>query len=88
MDQALRKMGYMSGRACQCQTEPAGKTKIERQGLDIANGVLRLFGSDRAFSYAAALGAGLTAEIDQNKCPEAIKEYEGMLAKLKVLAGG
>ena len=86
MDDSLRKMGYISGQACQCQTQPAAKTKVERQSLDIANGVLRLFGSDRAFSYAAAFGAGITADLDQKKCPEAIKEFEAMLGKLKALA--
>jgi hypothetical protein len=85
MDTSLRKMGYISGQACQCQTQPAGKTRIERQSLDIANGVLRLFGSDRAFSYAAAFGAGITADLDQKKCPDALKEYEAMLGKLKAL---
>lgn len=85
MDASLRKMGYISGQACQCQTDPAGKTKIERQSLDIANGILRLFGSDRAFSYAATFGAGITADLDPKKCPDALKEYEAMLGKLKAL---
>jgi hypothetical protein len=86
MDNALRKLGYTSGQACQCQKQAEDKTKIERKALDIATGILRLFGSDRAFSYAAAFGAGLSGEMDQKKCPETIKQYEAMLAKLKVLA--
>jgi hypothetical protein len=86
MDDALRKMGYVSGQACQCQTQPADKTKVERQSLDIANGILRLFGSDRAFSYAAAFGAGITGDLGQKKCAEVLQEYEGMIAKIKVLA--
>jgi hypothetical protein len=86
MDSALRKFGYVSGQACQCQAAQADKTKFERKALDIANGILRLFGSDRAFFYAAAFGAGLTATIDAKQCPEAIKQYEAMVARLKVLS--
>jgi hypothetical protein len=86
MDDALRKMGYVSGQACQCQTQLADKTRVERQSLDIANGILRLFGSDRAFTYAAAFGAGINGDLGQKKCPEVLKEYESMLGKLKVLA--
>jgi hypothetical protein len=31
------------------------------------------------------LGAGITADLDQKKCPEAIKEYEAMLGTLKAV---
>ncbi|MBP7570727.1 MAG: hypothetical protein KBA95_11765 [Acidobacteria bacterium] len=86
MDEALKKFGYVSGQAGACQTPGPGRTKHERQALDVATGVLRLFGSDRAFYYAAAYGAGVTAPSDRAKCPETIKEYERMLAKVKALA--
>lgn len=86
MDSALRKFGYVSGQACQCQKQEDEKTKIERRALDVATGILRLFGSDRAFSYAAAFGAGVAEQMDQKKCTEAIKQYETMVAKLKIFA--
>jgi hypothetical protein len=57
MDSALRKFGYTSGRAFQCQTKEQQR-KAERVALDVATNLLRLFGSDRAFFYAAAFGAG------------------------------
>src|SRR5262245_23128834 len=85
MDNALRKLGYISGQAYQCQTAPADKTKFEKTALDIANGILRLFGSDRAFSFAVAFGAGLTEKIEQSKCAETIKRYETAVGKLKGL---
>jgi hypothetical protein len=85
MDSVLRKFGYVSGQACQCQKLPADKTRFELKSLDIATGILRLFGSDRAFFYAAAFGAGLTAAMEQSKCPEAIKQHEAMVTRLKVL---
>jgi len=86
MDNALRKLGYISGQAYQCQTAPADKTKFEKTALDIANGILRLFGSDRAFSFAAAYGVGSTDKIDQKDCAEAIRRYDTAITKLKVLA--
>jgi hypothetical protein len=86
MDSALRKFGYISGQACQCQKQGGERTKFERRTLDIATGILRLFGSDRAFYYAAAFGAGVSEEMDQKKCPEIIKQYETMLGKVKVFA--
>lgn len=86
MDIALRKLGYVSGQAHQCQTDAAQKTKFEKTALDIANGVLRLFGSDRAFLFATAFGAGLTDKIEQKDCAEAMKRYETAIGKLKVLA--
>jgi hypothetical protein len=85
MDEALRKLGYVSGQALQCQTAAAEKKKFEKTALDIANGILRLFGSDRAFYFAAAYGAGFTEKIEQSKCSEAIRRYETAIGKLKVL---
>jgi hypothetical protein len=85
MDSALRKYGYVSGQACQCQTQQAEKTMFERRSLDTATGILRLFGSDRAFFYAAAFGAGLTVEMDQKTCPDILKQHDAMVARLKVL---
>lgn len=51
----------------------------------MANGILRLFGSDRAFMFAAIYGAGLTEKIDQKACAEANQRYETAIAKLKTL---
>ena len=86
MDEALKKFGYVSGQACQCRAAGPDRTQHERQALEIATGVLRLFGSDRAFYYAAAFGAGVSNELDAAACPEVVKQYDAMLAKVKVLA--
>lgn len=85
MDLAFRKFGYVSGQAFQCQTKEQ-QVKLERTALDVATNILRLFGSDRAFFYTAAFGAGMTEQMDQAKCPDAIKQAEEMLARLKVLS--
>ena len=85
MDAALRKFGYVSGQAFQCHSKEQ-QTTLERTVLDVATNILRLFGSDRAFFYAAAFGAGASEQIDQQGCPAALKEAEAMIRQLKVLA--
>ena len=86
MDAALRKLGYVSGQAFQCHSKDQ-QAKLERTALGIANGILRLFGSDRAFFYAAAFGAGATEKMEQKACPAAIEQASAMTGQLKVLAG-
>src|SRR5262245_15249049 len=66
LDTAMRKFGYVSGQAFQCQSKEQ-QAKAERVALDVATNILRLFGSDRAFFYAAAFGAG-ASEIGRASC--------------------
>ena len=84
MDMAMRKFGYVSGQALQCHPKEQQVT-LERTVLDIAKSVLRLYGSDRAFYYAAAFGAGASEKMDQKQCPAAIKEVATMIRQMKVL---
>jgi alanine-alpha-ketoisovalerate/valine-pyruvate aminotransferase len=85
MDSALRKFGYVSGQAFQCHSKEE-QIKLERTALNVATNILRLFGSDRAFFYAAAFGAGMTDQMDRKTCPAAIKQATDMIAKLKILS--
>ena len=85
MDTALRKFGYVSGQAFSCHTKEQ-QAKLERTALDVGTNVLRLFGSDRTFFFAAAFGAGASEKVDAAKCPAVIKEAEQMIAKLKILS--
>jgi hypothetical protein len=85
MDSALRKFGYVSGQAFQCHSKEE-QIKLERTALNVATNIMRLFGSDRAFFYAAAFGAGMSEQMDPNKCPAAIKQATEMVAKLKILS--
>jgi hypothetical protein len=85
MDAALRKFGYVTGQAFACHTKDQ-QTKLEKTALDVATNVLRLFGSDRAFFYAAAFGAGAAEVVDQAKCPAIVKQAEEMVGKMKVLS--
>src|SRR5690554_6864025 len=85
MDTGLRKFGYISGQAFQCY-DAKQQEQAQRVALDVATNILRLFGSDRAFFYAAAFGAGATAEIDKKTCPDAIREAKAVIEKLNALS--
>lgn len=85
MDLAMRKFGYVSGQAFSCHSKEQ-QLALERTALNVGTNILRLFGSDRAFFFAAAFGAGAVEKMDQKACPAAIKQAEEMIARLKVLS--
>lgn len=85
MDNALRNFGHVSGQAFQCAGKDA-QVKLERTALDVATNVMRLFGSDQAFFFAAAFGAGASETLDSTICPEVTKQAAEMVGKLKVLS--
>jgi hypothetical protein len=85
MDTSFRKFGYVTGQAFACYSK-AEQVKLEKTALNVGNNILRLFGSDRAFFYAAAFGAGAAERVDQAKCPAIIKEATEMVDKLKGLS--
>jgi hypothetical protein len=74
-DEKLREFGYWSGAAFACVGE-AKQAEVERKVLDNFNGIARLFGTDRAFYYAAAFGNGTTHKVDPAKCPEFLEKFQ------------
>jgi hypothetical protein len=74
-DDKLREFGYWSGAAFACVGE-AKQAEVERKVLDTFNGIARLFGTDRAFFYAAAFGNGTTHKVDPAKCPEFLEKFQ------------
>ena len=74
-DEKLREFGYWSGAAFACVGE-AKQAEVERKVLDNFNGIARLFGTDRAFYYAAAFGNGTTHKVDPAKCPEFLDKFQ------------
>lgn len=84
LDTALRKFGYVTGQAFACHTKDE-QARLERTALAIATNILRLFGSDRAFFYAAAFGAGASEPVNTQRCPTILKEADAMVSKMKVL---
>jgi hypothetical protein len=73
-DDAVREFGYNAGAALQCTAEP-DRPQMEREVLKAFNGLSRLFGTDQAFFFAAAFGAGTQEEINKSQCPTYIQNF-------------
>jgi hypothetical protein len=74
-DDKLKEFGYWSGAALSCVPE-AKKAGFERTTLETFDRIARLFGTDRAFFYAAAFGNGTAVIVDKAKCPELLEKLE------------
>lgn len=79
-DDAIQQFGYVSGAALQCAASNQSPN-IERDALRAFTGITRLFGSDRAFFYAAAYGAGATSSIDRSKCAQYLRQFQASMQK-------
>lgn len=79
-DEAVRNFGYVSGLAHQCTPEEK-KVEVERRVLQAYTGLVSLFGSDQAFFYAAAFGAGSTTQFDPKECKKYLDFFEEELKK-------
>jgi hypothetical protein len=73
-EEAVRNFGFASGAAHQCASA-AERARIESDVLKAYSGLGRLFGTDQAFFYAAAFGAGTVMPIDKAKCAEYTSEF-------------
>ncbi len=74
-DQALRSFGYTAGAAWQCSAEEARASLLDEVNRAYS-GLVRLFGTDRAFFFAAAFGAGTVDAIEETRCQQFITEFE------------
>jgi len=74
-DEKLREFGYWSGAAHGCVPE-AKQAEVERKVLETFNRISQLFGTDRAFFYAAAFGRGTTTKVEAAKCPEFLEKFQ------------
>lgn len=74
-DEKLRQFGYWSGAAMQCVPE-ARAAETEREVIGAFNRISQLFGTDRAFLFAAAFGNGTSRQVDKAKCPEFLKKFQ------------
>jgi hypothetical protein len=74
-DDTLREFGYWSGAAHGCV--PAEKqVEVEQKVLHTFTRIGQLFGTDRAFFYAAAFGRGTSVKVDAAKCPEFLEKFQ------------
>ena len=80
LDEAIQQFGYLSGVAFQCASgQQADAKSIEKEVMKAFTGITRLFGSDRAFYYAAAYGVGATSTIDRSKCAEETRRFQELM---------
>ncbi len=77
-EDAIRNFGFLSGAAYQCLPE-VDRATHDREVLKAYSGLVRLFGSDRAFFYAAAFGAGTSMSIDKKKCVSYIEDFKAAM---------
>ena len=77
-EEAIRGFGFVSGAAYQCLPE-ADRTAHDREVLTAFSGLVRLFGSDRAFFYAAAFGAGTSMSLDKTKCASYVEDFRAAM---------
>jgi hypothetical protein len=77
-EEAIRNFGFVSGAAYQCLPD-ADRDAHDRDVLRAYSGLVQLFGSDRAFFYAAAFGAGTSMSIDKAKCASYIEDFRAAM---------
>lgn len=82
-EKAVRNFGYVSGLVHQCAQE-GQKLAVEKDVLKVYTGLVSLFGSDEAFFYAAAFGAGSTSSYNKSKCKEYQDEFKDKMQRGKV----
>lgn len=66
-DLALKEFGYAGGAAWQCAADD-GKPALLDQSLQVYTRLTQLFGTDRAFFFSAAFGAGTVDDIAAEDC--------------------
>jgi hypothetical protein len=87
LDESLKGFGFMTGLARGCVV-PEQRTRLEREALDLAAAIARLFGTDRAFLYASSFGYGTSLQIDLKECAEVLKQYDARVAQFRAGRGG
>jgi len=81
---AVKDFGYAGGAAWQCAAEGDPRTDIERQAMVSYNGLVRLFGTDEAYLFAAAFGAGTSAPIEKSECDSFANAFREGLGNAEV----
>ncbi len=77
-EESIRNFGFVAGAAYQCLPE-AERAAHDREVLKGYTGIVRLFGTDRAFFFAAAFGAGTSTSIDKAKCASYIEDFRAAM---------
>jgi len=70
-----KNFGYTAGLAWQCSDADGRTGRLDRT-MEIYDRLIRLFGTDRAFYFAAAFGAGSNDAVDPEACDRHIADFE------------
>lgn len=73
-DEKLRQFGYWSGAAHNCAAGPK-QPEMLRKVMEVYQRIASLFGTDRAFFYAAAFGRGTGVDVDKASCPDILERF-------------
>lgn len=79
-DDALKDYGYAGGAAWQC-AEGAAKGEVVENAMQVYNRLAQLFGTDRAFFFSAAFGAGTVDQIDTANCEQYAADFAAGLER-------
>jgi hypothetical protein len=86
LDDDLKGFGYLTGLARGCVV-PEQHAALEREALDLSGAIARLFGTDRAFLFAASFGYGTSVVIETAQCKEVIARYDARVARFRAARG-
>jgi len=87
LDDGFKRFGYLAGLARGCVKEEQ-RPALEREALDLHSGISRLFGTDRAFLFAAAFGFGTSVTLEIKECEEVIAAYDQRVENFRAKSGG
>lgn len=79
-EESVRNFGFTTGMAHQCSA-PDKRPAVESQAMKAFSGLVRLFGSDQAFFYAAAFGAGTAMPVERDKCADYVASFNKAMQK-------
>lgn len=85
-DEALSQFGYAAGVTHQC-SEADAKDDVLAKSQHIYNRLTQLFGSDRAFFFAASFGAGSVDAIENDACEAYRMGFEDALKSQNLTFG-
>jgi hypothetical protein len=78
IERGLTNLGLMAAHAFQCTPEPDRPATRQRL-LAFHSGLVAEMGSNAAFRFAIAFGAGATHEVDRNSCDRSLADWSGLV---------
>jgi hypothetical protein len=86
LDESLKRFGYLTGLARGCVVDEQ-RPKLEREALDLATVIARLFGTDRAFLYSSSFGYGTAMKTEIEDCAKVLKQYDERVERFRAGRG-